>query len=345
MASLIKKPRSPYWWINWINPELGARQRFSTKLRCDDPAHTKKAKRLLLDYQAKELGNTSNRGKDQWQYWVASWLQTRYSSNARQYENVTLHWQHLEEYLSEREIKRPADLTRQHCFDFVTWKKERNPKININTTLIYLGRLRSIMSEAVKREYCTSNPASSLGIKEKAAKPRPEMTDAEIAIIRSHLQPNLPRRWGTSEEILHALRVSFEIGLLQGCRLSETQIDVVDDIDLENRSIRFHAKGDRYYETLLNPNLIPLIEELRKDGRRMSYDYSPRALSHKWVKVFKELGMSHLCFHCTRITAISKLERAGAPETVVMKLVNHASHTVHRIYRRHTKSELQKYWD
>jgi len=345
MASLIKKPRSPYWWINWINPNVGARQRFSTKLRCDNPAHTKKAKKLLLDFQTKELGNSTNRGKDQWHFWVPSWLQTRYSSNDRHYANVTIHWQHLEEYLSERKIKRPADLTRQHCFDFVTWKKERNPGININSTLIYLGRLRTIMTEAVRRDYCTSNPVSNLGIKKKSTKPRPEMTDTEIETIRNYLIPENYHRKGTSKEILHSLRVSLEFALHQGCRLSETQLDVVHDIDIENRVIRFHAKGDQYYETVHNAKLIHLIDELRSSGRIMSYDYNPRALSYKWVKVFKELDLSHLCFHCTRITAISKLERAGAPETVVMKLVNHASHTIHRVYRRHLKSELQKYWD
>jgi hypothetical protein len=45
----------------------------------------------------------------------------------------------------------------------------------------------------------------------------------------------------------------------------------------------------------------------------------------------KSEDLKDVSFHSTRVTVISRLERAGAKEKTVMDLVNHASTTVHRI--------------
>lgn len=47
-----------------------------------------------------------------------------------------------------------------------------------------------------------------------------------------------------------------------------------------------------------------------------------------------ELKLGHLCFHCTRVTFITRGARAGVPESAMMKMVNHASKEIHRIYQR-----------
>lgn len=44
--------------------------------------------------------------------------------------------------------------------------------------------------------------------------------------------------------------------------------------------------------------------------------------------------MPHLCFHCTRVTVITKMARAGVPMAVAMAYVLHSSSLVHKIYQR-----------
>ena len=53
-----------------------------------------------------------------------------------------------------------------------------------------------------------------------------------------------------------------------------------------------------------------------------------------WREFFDDLGMPEICFHCTRVTFITWCHRQGIPENVIMKLVNHASTEIHRIYQR-----------
>jgi hypothetical protein len=44
--------------------------------------------------------------------------------------------------------------------------------------------------------------------------------------------------------------------------------------------------------------------------------------------------LRHLCFHCTRVTVITRLCRANVSESQAMRFVGHASETIHRVYQR-----------
>jgi site-specific recombinase XerD len=344
MAHIYKVANSPYWWLNWMNPDFGRRKRFSTKLRHDNPVASKKARMMLAEYQMREISRVAHQKEDHWHHWVPHLIRIRHGKSPDTYRRSNNEWNNLYAYFIEIEIQRPADLTRQHCYAYVDWRMDRPKKLSINTVLMELGTLRVIMGEAIARNYCTHNPASNLKIQGAKPRPRPELSDTEIEAIRKHVQSKRQNPQA-SEDVVHALEVSFEIALHQGCRLAETFLEIHRDVDLERRAIRFHAKGDRYYETALHPKLIPLFERLRKEGRETSYaKIGATKLSQAWWDVFNQLGFKHLCFHCLRVTAISRLERAGAPETAVMQLVNHASTTIHRIYRRHTSHELSKYF-
>jgi integrase len=107
-------------------------------------------------------------------------------------------------------------------------------------------------------------------------------------------------------------------------------------------------KGGEPYVAEMNPSLVPLIEELRASGVEYTYD-RPLIPSLKWFKFFNQLRAKYpefdrVSFHSTRVTCISRLERAGAPESAVMKLVGHSSTTIHRIYKRTKSDELQSFW-
>ena len=55
---------------------------------------------------------------------------------------------------------------------------------------------------------------------------------------------------------------------------------------------------------------------------------------------FKEIGLPHLCFHCTRVTVATRMARAGVPISEAMAFVGHASETIHRIYQRLAAADL-----
>lgn len=55
---------------------------------------------------------------------------------------------------------------------------------------------------------------------------------------------------------------------------------------------------------------------------------------------FKAIGLPHLCFHCTRVTVITRMARAGVPISQAMRYVGHASTAVHKIYQRLAASDL-----
>jgi hypothetical protein len=46
------------------------------------------------------------------------------------------------------------------------------------------------------------------------------------------------------------------------------------------------------------------------------------------------LNLPHLTFHCTRVTFITRGAKQGVPQSKMMKLVNHASEEIHRVYQR-----------
>ena len=67
--------------------------------------------------------------------------------------------------------------------------------------------------------------------------------------------------------------------------------------------------------------------------------------SRKWGHFFKMLGLDHLCFHCSRVTKVTRLRREGVPREVAMRLVNHSSELIHLLYDRHRVDDLRAYSD
>jgi integrase len=53
-----------------------------------------------------------------------------------------------------------------------------------------------------------------------------------------------------------------------------------------------------------------------------------------WFRFFRKIKLRHLCFHCTRVTFITRAYESGIAQADVMRLVGHSSHQVHLIYPR-----------
>jgi integrase len=353
MASLYKRPKSPYWWIKYRDPETGTLIRESTG--CLIGQGRSKAVEICARVSLKEAQRPiRSRNEEHWDQWVVPFLTSRHASRPGTLKRTLSIWTTLRRYLAAERIETPRHLTRSHCLAYVQWRA--NPDnltrtgapVHINTILTELVQLSKIMNEAVTRQYTHANPASKLAIKQAPPREKGEMTDWHIQVIRDEINrmrtPSNPDRCN----LRSFFHISFEIAIHQGCRLAETCLPM-NHIDCEAMQITFLAKGSRVYRTELNPNLLPILQPLLDSGASHTYT-SPTNKSLRWWEFFNRLRKRHpgkfdnISFHSTRVTCISRLERAGAPEKVVMDLVNHSSTTVHRVYRRATRQELQRYW-
>jgi integrase len=190
------------------------------------------------------------------------------------------------------------------------------------------------MGEALKRGWCETNPCAKLGIKKDDPDEKPEITPAEEDDIREAL----PAFVAQNPEAYGHMVNSFEIAIHQGCRLRETQV-LLTDIDTGRKTITFRAKGKKVFATQLHPKLIPLVNGLHASGEKVTCKV-PMLASKHWRDFFDQLDLSHLSFHCTRVTVVTRLARAGVPISQAMSFVGHASRLIHRIYTRLQPGDL-----
>ena len=67
--------------------------------------------------------------------------------------------------------------------------------------------------------------------------------------------------------------------------------------------------------------------------------------SRRWQQFIIKIEKEHLCFHCLRVTYVNRLRRAGVPHEVAMRLVNHSSELIHKIYQRERVEDVVKWRD
>lgn len=335
-VSIYARSGRPTWYISFFDPITEKRLHRATAFRIDDPGGHRKAFDMAVEKStaSKHLRTiTKNEAFDEW---AETFLRTHYL-HERTRKRMLNGWRPMARYLYEKQIRVPAALTYQHVCEYVPWRmaqhRHNGTPIHRNTTLFDIKVLGVVMREAVRRGYAQGNPCHHTGLKHAPVKQKPEMTDAEIAHIRNELakrEGHLPvtERWMT---------VCFAVAIHQGCRLTETAVPM-ECVDLAANTICFSAKGRgdsgrHIFTTMLNPDLKPLISELQK-ARATHLCHLPRMASKDWWKFFREIGLSHLCFHCTRVTVVTRLARSGVPIQQAMRFVGHASETVHQIYQR-----------
>ena len=164
--------------------------------------------------------------------------------------------------------------------------------------------------------------------------------DGEVELIQAKLaeiERDLPleKRW---------MSTSLTIALHHGCRLRETQIPFTR-IDFRAGTIRFVAKGrsggePHVFTVQIHPGLVDLLTRIKATGAEYTC-VLPRLPSKAWWSLFQgDPRLKHLCFHCTRVTVITRLARAGVPISTAMRYVGHSSEAVHRIYQKLRADDL-----
>ncbi len=338
MASLYKKQRSPFWFIQFIDTD-GKRRNKSTSLRWDNPAETVKARALRAGLEAKELtrraGEISGGG---WDTWVPQYLE-RHCENPQTLERYNSIWAWLALWLQERHYHSPRTITYRVVLEYLDWrtsyKRKAGKAAGRNTAILELKILAMIMGEAVRLGHADANPLVSLKLRRDKPAKKPELTDEEIRVIREALKTE--PEW---------MQTAFDISLHTGCRLRETRLPL-DCIDFAENKITFPSpKGgeDRAFSVPMPSALRPLLKRICKTGREFTVDF-PFQPSRQWNIFFNRIKKPHLCFHCLRVTYINRLRRARVPREVAMRLVNHSSELVHKIYQREKVEDVAEWRD
>ena len=345
-TSVYPRKDSPYWWIKYWCPQRLKWRAKSTEHRKDDPQGYKRALVIARELSADARAVKQLAPSSRWATWVPDWLKMKHRNSPLTLSSELGRWHWLDAYLTEKKIHGPQGMSYLLGYEYMTWRTSQVKRVSKkhpshNTARMELSLMSRIMREAVHRGLIPANPLERMGIKKERAAEKPELTDADIATIREALaskEGHLPlkERWMT---------ICFEIGLCQGCRVSETSV-LLADIDENLGRIQFHAKRHNIFTTLLHPGLVPLIRSLRAEGAVRTCVLPPM-LTKEWHWFFKgrpERGWKGICpkasFHCTRVTAITRMARLGVPIQQAMAYVGHADQTVHRIYQRLQAADL-----
>lgn len=265
-----------------------------------------------------------------WDTWVERFLRQRYHNRERTLNRYIGSWRNIRAYLNFANIDVPRQLTRQHVRDFVDWRQDSQPdagcyKASKNTALHECKLLGLIMHEAIQSGYATINPCRGLGIHKDSAPLKPRITDDEHAKIMKALEDE--PEW---------MRISYIIAWEQGCRFSETCLPL-SDVDLDRGVIYFRVKGHKGERTMfpLSPRLVTMFQQMKADGRKRTFDM-PTGIwpSKAFWSFFRKIGLSHICFHSTRVSFVTRCQERGISRENCMRLVGHASETVHAVYGR-----------
>lgn len=335
MASLERKTDSQFWQIRFRDPKTGKRRRQSTRYRLNSREDTRAARELCArkTYEEKQAPRSTH--SDKWGVWVREWISQRYIDAPKTERRYLTAWRSIESILIANGVNFPAQLDHDAVIAFIAARrasrrgrqKQNRKPIAPGTVSTDVKVLRLVMYEAIRRKFATVNPCLRLGISRKPLRDIYEIRIEEEKIIRDKLQGQ--PEW---------MAISFEIAISQGCRFSETRIDLTRDVDLVARRVTIRAKGNTIYQTALSPRLVPLFEQLIARGDKWTWNLPEAKLlqcGRNWSRFFKKkTNLPHIWFHCTRGTAITRAHRAGVSFPKAMRFFNHASSMVHFIYTR-----------
>ena len=337
MASIYTKPGSPFYYLRYKNEEGKWRDK-STRYREGFPSETKKAQALAMEASLKELRQSPTKDSEQWDNWVLRFLRQKYAGpeHERTLARYELAWRNVRAFLLSMKIDTPRRLTRAVCKEYHAWRQ--NPedcggrvegvlRCGHNNALQDLKILSIICDEAVALEFIETNPAHRLGITRIKAEEKRPFTDDEIQKIRLAL-----REWPDW------MAISFELGLHQALRLRQTSFPL-SCVDWIRGTISYPSKivkGSKPFTHPIDGRVRPLLEKLRDAKAEMTCVIPPNneLPSKTWWRFFRKIGIKGVCFHCTRVTWITRAAIAGVPISKAMRFVNHGSEEVHRIYTK-----------
>lgn len=340
VAAIYKRKDSPWYWIRY-KTKAGTWAARATRYRTDNTLHRAKAKKEAASMAVEERESCRDLSP-----WVENLIRMHpvCESTRRHYQN-SWHW--ISRFLEEHRISL-HDFAPVHAEQFIAWRMSiprtngkpvcRNlaaDDVKFVKWLHRQGRLLGKISTVAMLDYRTK--------KTPVAK-RPVFTDDEITAVRrslaNHAAMDPAKEW---------MQICFEIGYHTGCRLRETRLDL-RLVDLHSGTVTFPCpKGGatRAYTIPIPAGIRPVLEGLKGVGRRYAFDWPGHGsrISVEWRRIFDLCGLFKHTFHSLRATRVTNLRKAGIPQSVAMRLVNHSSTLVHEMYQRHFVEDLRRHVD
>lgn len=271
-----------------------------------------------------------------WSQWVPRLITERYGTHKANLKAYSNRWRALFAFMVEKRIEFPNSLTAEHAWDYIFWRTDPKVKrpagirtVRKNTALEELKFLRMLMRHAVAIGYAARNVLDGLRVKWEDQKEKPEIATDD-----------LPRIWKELRKSPQWMQDAFQIAFYTGCRLSETSIPL-HRVDLDGETISLIGKGNKPFVIPLPAPLRPLFERLKAERKpKEPAVILPTTASVDFCHFFASMGMPY-SFHSLRVSFITRCIRAGLPENATMKLVNHASVTISRLYQRWQAADLK----
>lgn len=341
MASLYPKDRSPFWWVQFVD-KAGTRVNRSTGLRRDDAKQTVEARALRATLEAAELNRDADaiakRQTGGWDFVPKYLKDDTHNKSPKTYERYAQAWHWISLFLAEHKIRHPREVRFAHGQQFVDWrknyvKKSTGHSVSHNTAVLDLKVFARIMHRAVVFELCVASPLVKMGITRELPAETPEITKAEFMVIRPALEKQ--PEW---------MRLSFLHSEETGCRLRDTAFALAD-LDFDRNIIHFpNPKGGKKkaFSVPMPKTIKDVVQPLFRDGRKVAFTM-PAQPSLAWRDFFDSMELKHLHFHSLRVTFVTELARRGVPRAAAMRLVNHGSELVHRLYQRLNVDDLRQY--
>jgi integrase len=301
----------------------------STGLRADNPADTRKAQRLADKSTVDERRIGGPRNSPAFAAWVPGYIAAHWKDGGQSRVRYATAWNAVRAFLNSEGIIYPRQIKYAHGEAYIRWRLAtpvHGRAVAHNTALLEIKFLSQLMGEAIRREFSESNPLARLGIARQSTKEKPELTDADITKIRNHLRDK--PEW---------MRTAFEISLYTGCRFSECSIPI-ENLDFATNSIRLRdakrKENDprKYFTVPIHPALRPTLARLYELKYEITCSLS-QDKNGRINKAFRKAGVE-ASFHSLRVTFVTRCHRAGLSQTEAMRLVNHSSTLVHKIYSR-----------
>jgi integrase len=333
MAHEIKMKGSAFAWVSW-RAEDGRRHRKSTGIHKDDPQAARLIAAELARLRKVEAASPRDATPGAFQRWVPRWLARLENEHTRtRYTNA---WNALIPFLEARQLRHPGGVRYRHAREWMDWRTgDQGRERKWNTAIVELRVLAAIMQEAVRREFIGANPLQKLGLKRRAGKVKPEITPAEERQILAECV----RRAALGEQDAWMGR-AFVVAMRHGCRLSETDVPLCD-VDIERKTIYFaRTKGGKVRVVPAHPDVVEIAKARKAAGAETLVGLPVACPGKRFLMMLRSIGLNHLCFHCTRVTVVSRLARAGVPLAQAMEFVGHGSSEVHAIYRRFSPGDF-----
>lgn len=338
MASHFMRKDSPYYWIRFKKPDRTWGQR-SSGLRVATKGSLRKIHQMVAEETAKEQCESED-GASAWlNRWVPGWIEYRYT-NPKSFSRCKNAWAHLSIFFAQRGVTHPSEVSYSLAHEYMRWrtskeiaaKEERRPAA-WNTGVMEVRVLGSIMQESLRRGMVVANPCAKLGLVKKNVTTKRVITREEEVLIFEEIRRRKLAGW---------MEECFLVAMKQGCRLSEVAVPM-DQVNEKAGTITFNVKGGKQHTAPLHKSLLPLVKKAREENRERLV-ILPAQPSPRFGELFKDLKLD-VCFHCTRVTVVTRLCEAGYSESQTMAYVGHASELVHALYRKMRPEAVAKLGD